>query len=67
MVAVDLLGKMHAGSDKTGGSGPRFKDVVKILLPVENHGSNIGEQIYAFNVIIILTRWRLNGSLTVKM
>lgn len=45
MVAIDLLGKMQAGSDRPGGVGDRFKGFVEFALDPSTYGSDIGRRI----------------------
>ena len=67
MVALDLLGKMHNGSDANGEVGYRFKNFVEYCLHPCIHGTNIGERIWKFRNALhhsyrMHTEWTPNGS-----
>lgn len=69
MVAIDLLGKIQAGSDRTGGTGgvgDRFKNFVQFALDPATYGSDIGTKIYEFRNALhhsyrMHTDWKPDG------
>jgi hypothetical protein len=65
MVAIDLLAKMHAGSD-TNGVGQRFKDFTEYALQGTKFGTDIGQKIYGFRNALhhsyrLPTAWKPKG------
>jgi hypothetical protein len=66
MVAIDLLGKMRAGSDSIGGVGDRFRGFVEFALDPATYGSDIGRRIYEFRNALhhsyrMYTDWKPDG------
>jgi hypothetical protein len=67
MVVIDLLAKMHAGSDTTGKVGPRFRDFTEYALQGTKFGTDIGQKIYEFRNALhhsyrLPTAWKPRGS-----
>jgi hypothetical protein len=65
MVAIDLAGKMQAGSDG-GGVGGRFENFVQFALDPRTYGSDIGRKIYEFRNALhhsyrMHTEWKPDG------
>ncbi len=66
MVAVDLLAKMHAGSDAKGEVGKRFVAFTEYALQGTKFGTDIGQKIYEFRNALhhsyrLPTAWKPNG------